>query len=359
MKMNNKLRQILLPLFPENRWLKKQWWHKLIKLMVIIVSVTSLYSILWMVTLFYFMPQSWMDSPLYPPIYHLSYLIAYIPINFTSLLSRFPIYQNVFHSLLPVPIIGPIALILFLISLLYIAPSLLYRLGLYIHQRFYMKQVKIIFFVTLIGLGLFIFSTWKFQQLIDEGSVIADEQCLKVNPLIIERKNDYLASMGVIIASGSAEKYWAETNKYLEVSKKYTEAQKSWLAHQKAYMDRWDFNFFIPTYIREATKAQYNSREAQMKSTKGIVELFETYNKIDLEHQKTLSDSILEETKKSQDADDEYNRIYEASQGKFDLRNNFTTVPQSKCPPENFNIPDVRDLFNPKPVPTNYGQPLS
>ncbi len=357
-EMKNSIHKILLPLFPENRWLRKQWWHKLIKLLIIVVTLSSLYSILWLIALFYFVPSSWLDSPIYQQVYHISYFPAYLPINFTSLLSRFPIYQTLFHSLLPVPIIGPLALIFILISV-FIAPSLLYRLTIYVSQKFYLRKVKIILFVTLLGFGLFVFSIWKYQQLINEGSIIADEQCLKVNPLIINRKNSYIDSMNILIASGSAEEYWTETNKYLDVSKKYIDAQNVWLATQKNYMDSQDFNTYIPAHIKKASQAQYTSREAEVKATIAIVELFETYKDIDAEKQKTLSDTIINETKKSNDANDEYNRIYDNSKGKFDFRNNFTTVPQSKCPPENFDIPDVQDFLNPNTVPTNYGVPLS
>lgn len=293
-----------------------------------------------------------MDSPLYPPIYHLSYLIAYLPINFTSFLSRFPIYQNAFHSLLPLPIVGPIALLVILTSVFYLAPSLLYRLALYIHKRFYLRKVKIITFVVLLGFGLFVFSTWKYQQLINKGSMIADEQCIKVNPLIIERKNDYINSMKVLVASGSAEEYWAETDKYLNSSKRYIEAEKSWLATQKSYIDSQDFNTYSPAYVKEAAQAQYESREAEMRATSGIVELFETYKDIAEEKQKALSDTILKETKKSKDASDRYNKYFNNPNLKMDFRDNFTTVPQTTCPQENFNIPDVQDFLNPK-FPTN------
>ena len=84
---------------------------------------------------------------------------------------------------------------------------------------------------------------------------------------------------------------------------------------------------------------------------------FVTYKNLDANQQKTLSNTILDETKKSNDADDEYNKLYDSSKGKFDLRNYFTTVPQTTCPPENFNIPNVPDMLNPQTIPSN--SPLS
>jgi hypothetical protein len=161
--------------------------------------------------------------------------------------------------------------------------------------------------------------------------------------------------MKILQASGSEEDYMKETNNYFAVAQKYVDAQGLWLKDQKAYMDRWDFKFFIPSPIRDGAQAQYTSREADVKSTKVLIELFGTK---DIERQKELSQVVMEQTKKSKEADDEYNRIWDSPR-EFDFRTRFTKVPESKCPPENFDIPDVPDLLNPKTIPTNYGLPLS
>lgn len=343
---------MLLPFFPENRALRTHWWHKLIKIITIVVTATSIYTVFWMITLFFFLPKSWMDSPLYPPIYHASYLLAYIPMNITSLLSRFPIYGILFHSLLPVPIIGPIAFIFILIGVLYFIPSLMYRLSIYLYRNFHLKKVKIISFSVLLIFGLFVFQIWKYQDLISAGSMVADQHCLKVNPFVIARKNNYIDSIKVLQASGSVEEYWAQNDKYLDNSKKYIEAEKAWLAAQKTYMDSQDFKTYIPSYIQEAAKYQYESREAEMKSTSGIVELFENYKNMDSGKQKALSDTIMEETNKSNEANKVYNKIYNDHQGQMGFKDYFTIVPQSTCPEENFNIPNVNEFLNP-PVPTN------
>lgn len=348
--MKNKILKILLPFFPKNRELERQWWHKVIKIMTIIVTATSIYTILWMITLFFILPKSWMDSPLYPPIYHASYLLAYLPLNITNLLSNFPIYGILFRSMLLVPIIGPIALILVIITALYFAPSVIYRLSLYLCHNFHFKKVKIIFFSVLLTLGLFVFQIWKYQNLINVGSVVADEHCLKVNPLIIDKKNSYLNSMRILQASGSTEEYWTETNKYLDSSKKYIAAEKAWLSAQKKYMDNQDFKTYILFYIQEAARYQYESREAQMKATSSVVELLENYSEMSDEEQNSLSDIIVDETKKSDDAIYMYDKIYSNHQGQMDFKGYFTTVPQSKCPEENWDIPDVQNFLAP-PVP--------
>lgn len=351
--MKSKIRKILrflaLPFFPENRELKKHRWHKPVKIITIIIAVTSLYSIIWLAATFFLIPQSWFDNPLEKLLYY----PAYIPLNITNYLSRFPIYGTVFHALAYVPPFGPMTLIVILSLIYFITPSLIYRLAIYVSQRFYLKKVRIIFFAVLLALGLFVFSTWKYQQLINEGSVIADEQCLKVNPLIIARKNSYVNSMKILQASGSAEEYWTETDKYLAISKKYIEAENTWLANQKNYMESSDTKTYVPAYIREAGQLQYESRVADVKATSAVVEFFETYKKIDTAKQKILSDTIMNETKKSNYLNDEYSKMYDHPQRTFDLRDYFTSVPQTKCPEENFNIPDVPNLLVPPTVPVN------
>ncbi len=135
-KIPGKVRKIILPYFPENRWLRTKWWHKWIKIITVIITTTSIYTVFWMSFLFFLMPKSWMNSPIYPTIYHISYLLAYIPINITSWLSQFRAYGIFFHGMLPIPIIGPLLFIFILIGILYLTPSLLYRLGIYLSHNF-------------------------------------------------------------------------------------------------------------------------------------------------------------------------------------------------------------------------------
>jgi hypothetical protein len=213
------------------------------------------------------------------------------------------------------------------------------------------KVRKPLFIVLILIFGLFATYIFKYQQLINDGSVIADAHCLKVNPLIIERKNKYLDSMKVIQASGGAEAYWKETESYLAVSKKYISAEEEWLEMQKKYMDRWDFNLLIPYHIKQAAQYQYEEREADRNSTDTLVKLFQEKDPV---IQKQLSGKVIDETNRGKKADDEYNKIWDAPRT-FDIRNYITKVPPSKCPAENFDIPniDIQDIFNPAPEPEN------
>ena len=111
----------------------------------------------------------------------------------------------------------------------------------------------------------FTVSILAYQRLVNEGSMIADKQCLKVNPLIIQRKNSYVKSMEIILAKGSEIDYMNELNKYMDISNKYVEEQKKWLQEEKAFMNRIDYKLFLPSQVQTANQLQFDSREAEMK----------------------------------------------------------------------------------------------
>lgn len=345
--MNHVFRNILLPFFPDSKTLKKHKWHKFVKVGTVIVTATSIYSILWLITLFYFIPQAWLSLPFYSAIYHISYLLAYIPINITSLLSRLPIYGTVFHALIPLPIIGPLALILILITFIYITPSLLYRLSIYVSQKFYLKKTKMILLVTILGIGLFVSYLWNYQQIVNEGSYLADEHCIKVNPLIIARKNSYAKEFNLIIHPTNGDDLQNSLAEYMKTAKSYQEAEKNWLSKQRTYLDSWNFNTFMPGYIKESAGFQYQMYEADYNSSNALTQAFEAK---DSAKQTELSNKVITETNKSNAASDKYNTMWDSQKGKQDWQYQFITVPQSKCPAENNNIPDIP--FGPSPTPT-------
>lgn len=202
----------------------------------------------------------------------------------------------------------------------------------------------------------FITSIAMYQKLINEGSVLADNQCLKVNPLIIERKNAYIRSMQAL-KDDDAKAYEKETEKYINASNKFVTEQEVWLKAQKKYIDRWDFQYFNPSYVKDAAMTQFVSRAADVESTKLIVEAF---------YVKDLNMSIAEEDgKKAMEqikirnaADKKYDEIWN-NPGKLDWRTRFIKVPQTRCPDENFNFPNVEDFLNPSNEPGDIDNPLS
>ncbi len=217
-------------------------------------------------------------------------------------------------------------------------------------KKYKIKIAAVLCGLVIIGVGYFIFSTFEYQSLINQGSVIADDQCMKVNPLIIEKKNSYLATMKVLFDSQNADLYWTENDKYLQISQKYVDAQNVWLQAEKTYMDRWDFQTFVPSYIRAAGRAQFASRQADAIGQQALIDAFTAK---DAELQKKLIDIVDVQDKKSKEADDLFNKIWDSPKP-FDLRSRFITVPKSICPAENFNIPVVPDYLHPTPTQVNF-----
>ena len=208
-----------------------------------------------------------------------------------------------------------------------------------------LKKLVVIISLSFISLIIiFCLSTFKYQQLVNEGSIIADKQCLNVNPLIIQRKNSYTETIRIAKLNGSEKDYWKEQERYLTISKKYIQAQQAWLREQKAFMNRADYKFFIPKVIQEAGLLQYQSREADMKSTIAVTEMFKSLT--DTNRQKELVTIIMNEKKKQEAAEAELDKIWK-SKSNFDIRVRFIRVPKTKCPKENLNIPEVPNIFAP------------
>jgi hypothetical protein len=186
----------------------------------------------------------------------------------------------------------------------------------------------------------------QYQTLIDEGSDLADEHCIKVNPLIIDRKNRYIDNYKVMIASGSAEDFQRTLQDYIDVSKKYTDAEYAWVNKDSLFQNRWDFKLIVPSYLKKAAAAQNTKYYNDYLAASAVNAAFLA---TDSASQKSLSDMVMDYTQKSNQAQDEYNAIFDSPHG-FDIRNFFLSTPLSTCPPQNLNIPDVNEfLKNPNP----------
>lgn len=223
------------------------------------------------------------------------------------------------------------------------------------HKKF--KKIALIICIPVIlAISYSIFSITQYQRLVNEGSELADNQCLKVNPVIIARKNSYIKSIQAL-KDNNYKEYEKQTDSYFMESKQYVALQSEWLDTQKKYIDKWDFQYFNPSYIKTAAKYQYDSRKADMESTKLLIDSYEV-----TQLNKSLSEELalksMEKIKIRNDLDKKYSDIWD-NPGKLDWRTRFIKVPASKCPDENFNIPDVEDFLNPKSVPSNLGQPVS
>lgn len=75
-------------------------------------------------------------------------------------------------------------------------------------------------FTFLIFLILYAF-IYRYQQLVNEGSYLADEHCIKVSPLVRTRKNIYIKQLELMEASSSVEEVHKALADYKQASEKY------------------------------------------------------------------------------------------------------------------------------------------
>lgn len=204
-----------------------------------------------------------------------------------------------------------------------------------------MKKYLSLIVPPLVIAGYLLLSLIMYQRLVNEGSILADSQCLTVNPIIIERKNHYLKSMEAAKNNDIAG-YEGETTAYIERSKQYVEEQTKWLQTQHSYMDRWDFQFFLPGYMKQAAQYQYDSRKADVESTQFLIDAFEVAE-LNQSLSQELGQKAVEQVKIRNEAEERYNALWDKP-GRLDWRTRFIKVPESKCPDENFDFPDVEEL---------------
>lgn len=207
-----------------------------------------------------------------------------------------------------------------------------------------MKKYLLFSTLILVVLGYLFLSLIMYQRLVSEGSELADKQCLTVNPIIIERKNNYLKSVQAV-KDNDLGAYEAETENYFESSQKYVEEQTKWIEAQRAYMDRWDFRLFLPGYMKQAAQYQYDSRKADIESTRLLIDAFEA-SELNQAISEELGQKSVEQVQIRNEAEKRYNDLWEKPM-KLDWRTKFIKVPESKCPEENLYYPQVEDVFTP------------
>lgn len=200
-----------------------------------------------------------------------------------------------------------------------------------------MKNKKIIAFLIVVPAILFTLYIAKYQALIKESSALSDQHCLDVNPLIIERREKYIESLQV--ATLNTDLAVEAMGEYLNLSKEYVKAEKQWLKKQEAFLNRWDVQMFLDRSVQEAGKWQYRIYEADYRSIDAVTRALGT--KDTKEHDRLIQLS-QQATKDGKYAQTEYTKLWKNRPTNFDIRNYFLTIPPSRCPDENFDIPDVR-----------------
>jgi hypothetical protein len=141
-------------------------------------------------------------------------------------------------------------------------------------QTFYnrciiVKDVKKIlrFFLGLIFLVLILFSfyLYKLHSLAVEGNKIFALRCTKVNPPLINYKNEY-----------PKDEIRGFLDVYISGMKIYVPEETKWLEIQKEYISRWDFKLLEPWYMKELSFYQWKMYEAYRDDAKYMIETYES-----------------------------------------------------------------------------------
>lgn len=183
------------------------------------------------------------------------------------------------------------------------------------------------------------FYLFKYQQLINEASFLADEHCIVINPLIIERKKAYIDSIKTLLKEDGKDSYLAANEKYQQATKLYMAKEKEWLNRQYDFLHRWDFRTFMDTHVQEAANWQYKAYQAEYDSSEAVVKLWNAESE---QEQKFFSDLIVKKTKEQTEAEEKYQAMWDNRSNRFDIRDFIIRIPPSQCPAKNYDIPDVR-----------------
>lgn len=336
--MKNIFHFLVLPFFPGDKKLKKYWWHRFAKIITLIATSTSLFALIWIASLFYLdLPKNVID---------IAYWLAWLPLNFVNLFSSLPIYGTLFQYFLMRSPLGPFTMIVALTIVFYFLPSLIYGLILLVHKNFHLKRVRIILPLIIIALILFSIYASLFQQLINEGSDLADEHCIKINPLIIDRKNMYLDQYSKMVTGADSKLFATALNNYRISARKYIDEEKIWLEKNKKFLSSNTFNFIMPAILKEAANYQFQMYEAQYLTSLYIEQAWDEKDK---NIQDELTNKATSEVSRSNEMQDKYNATWESGAEKRGWMFNFVKVPASKCPDENYDIPFIPNPFEPLP----------
>jgi hypothetical protein len=212
------------------------------------------------------------------------------------------------------------------------------------------KLLKITLAVIGTIIVLFIVYIAKYQQIVNEGSKIYDEHCIKVNPLIIQRKNDYLNYMKLIVASAGASFIQDANNQYFSDGDKYIVEEKKWLQKMDTFLKRSYVKLITDKDVYQLSILYYKNYKNDYDSSLAVREVVKYEN--DPKKEEVFTNQVVTLAEESNQINKDYGALWEKVSKRFDLRSYFLTVPKSNCPLENYKIPDVNveDIFNPPPV---------
>lgn len=221
-------------------------------------------------------------------------------------------------------------------------------------MRFFVKLTILLFLVCLVTV---IAVYLRFQQVVKEEASLNDERCLNINPVVIERKNAYLSSMQAMVTSGE-EAFIEENKKYVNLLKNNVTVESEWSLKYKKLLDRWDFKLLIPPILQKTARLRWESHVYENETSKNMIVLTESFFQDGDENDpklKEAGDNIKILTKQSGDVEAELETLANDSSLYKDFRISLMRIPESKCPDENYNIPDVQNelkkIFTPEASP--------
>jgi hypothetical protein len=200
-----------------------------------------------------------------------------------------------------------------------------------------MKLLKIFFFLfILFFIGFWVYF-YRYQIVINDGTELADERCLKIDPLINKKKQKSFEYSQVSRVKNDDKKFAKTTEELKKLFISVVDISEPWMKKQKTFLNRWDFNFFVHPALKETFYAQYEKYAADLESNKIMSRLFDQPN-----NQSDLK-AIKSSFKKMEEAQKKLDNKMNFVKKQRDFRQRFIKTPPSKCQ-EDFFYP----FYNPK-----------
>lgn len=193
----------------------------------------------------------------------------------------------------------------------------------------------------------FVLTFWFIsQKVMDDGFALVDRYCIDVNPTIIARKNSYSKFIETMKASASAEDQVKASDENINDLRKNYETEKAWLIEGKNFYQRWDYKLFGIPETKRAAEVKYQLISLENDMSKAILDY---YNGPGEESRGAdMFQDMVEKTKRRAQLEGDYEKAVDGVMNSKDLRYRLLRVPASKCPDENWQIPEVPDIFAPK-----------
>ena len=196
-------------------------------------------------------------------------------------------------------------------------------------------KIKILATIFIFG---FIAYILLYQNIINERVKLEDEHCIRVNPHIIKRKNLYIDSMRALLVDDDKYLYDSVNAQYIAESDKYINEEGKWLSSDLKMLSNPLVKMVVIKRGYEGALMLHRIYELDFINTKIIVSLL---NKKDEDKQNKLSKSLPQNVNESNKLNEDYDRIVASKQKDYRWVDYLIKTPQTTCPVENYNIPDV------------------